>query len=92
MPGDPEELAMIVADTDLLIAYLRGERSQAERIALELQHGLATTVVTAFESSRWTPRTRVAPPRSDATSSGPDERSGWPTRCSQGSASGTGRS
>jgi tRNA(fMet)-specific endonuclease VapC len=40
---------MIVADTDVLIDYLRGEGPQAKRIALELQHGLGTTVVTAFE-------------------------------------------
>ena len=40
---------MIVADTDVLIDYLRGEGPQADRIAFELQHGLGTTVVTAFE-------------------------------------------
>jgi tRNA(fMet)-specific endonuclease VapC len=40
---------MILADTDVLIDYLRGEGREAERIALELEHGLATTVVTAFE-------------------------------------------
>ncbi len=49
MPAGPGELAIIVADTDVLIDYLRGEDPQAERIALELQHGLCTTVVTAFE-------------------------------------------
>ncbi|MBI5500616.1 MAG: type II toxin-antitoxin system VapC family toxin [Deltaproteobacteria bacterium] len=40
---------MIVADTDVLIDYLRGEGEQVERIAFELQHGLRTTVVSAFE-------------------------------------------
>ncbi|MBI5486273.1 MAG: type II toxin-antitoxin system VapC family toxin [Deltaproteobacteria bacterium] len=40
---------MIVADTDVLIDYLHGEGPQAERIAFELEHGLRTTVVTAFE-------------------------------------------
>jgi tRNA(fMet)-specific endonuclease VapC len=40
---------MIVADTDVLIDYLRGEGPQAARVAVELQHGLGTTVLTAFE-------------------------------------------
>lgn len=40
---------MIVADTDILIDYLRGEGPLADRVACELEHGLATTVVTAFE-------------------------------------------
>lgn len=40
---------MIVADTDVLIDYLRGEGPLADRVAFELEHGLATTVVTAFE-------------------------------------------
>ena len=40
---------MIVADTDVLIDFLRDYDPVAERISLELQHGLATTTVTAFE-------------------------------------------
>ncbi|MDD5308048.1 MAG: type II toxin-antitoxin system VapC family toxin [Deltaproteobacteria bacterium] len=40
---------MIVADTDVLIDFLRGEGPHVKRVALELEHGLATTVVTAFE-------------------------------------------
>jgi len=40
---------MIVADTDVLIDYLRGTGPNVEQIALELQHGLSTTAVTAFE-------------------------------------------
>jgi len=40
---------MIVADADVLVDYLRGQGSMVERIAFELQHGLATTVVSAFE-------------------------------------------
>lgn len=40
---------MIVADTDVLIDYLRGHDAVADRIAFELQRGLATTAVTAFE-------------------------------------------
>jgi len=41
---------MMVADTDVLIDYLRGAAPYAARIELELQSGhLATTAVTAFE-------------------------------------------
>ncbi len=41
---------MIVADTDVLVDYLRGHERSAERIAFEIQQGhLATTAVTAFE-------------------------------------------
>jgi len=40
---------VIVADTDVLIDYLRGEGPLVERITFELQHDLGTTVVTAFE-------------------------------------------
>ena len=41
---------MIVADTDVLIDYLRGFEPVAGRIALELSHrALSTTAVTAFE-------------------------------------------
>ncbi len=41
---------MIVADTDVLIDFLRGQGAGADRIALELEAGqLATTVVTRFE-------------------------------------------
>lgn len=40
---------MIVADTDVLIDYLRG-RGAAERVALELRAGaLGTTAISAFE-------------------------------------------
>jgi tRNA(fMet)-specific endonuclease VapC len=39
---------MIVADTDVLIDFLRG-KGAASRIRLELQHGLSTTAVSAFE-------------------------------------------
>jgi tRNA(fMet)-specific endonuclease VapC len=43
-------LAVILADTDVLIDFLRGRAPAAERVALELQSGsLATTAVTAFE-------------------------------------------
>ena len=49
MPAGSGELAIVVADADVPIDYLRGEGPTADRIALELQHGLATTVVTAFE-------------------------------------------
>jgi tRNA(fMet)-specific endonuclease VapC len=39
-----------VADTDVLIDFLRNRGPQADRIALELQSGrLATTAVSAFE-------------------------------------------
>lgn len=41
---------MIVADTDVLIDYLRGRNPMAARIEVELQtHSFATTAVTAFE-------------------------------------------
>lgn len=40
---------MIVADTDVLIDYLRGSAPVADRIALELSRGLTTTAVSAFE-------------------------------------------
>jgi tRNA(fMet)-specific endonuclease VapC len=49
MPQIEDELAMIVADTDVLIDFLRGRGPMADRIALELPRGLATTVITAFE-------------------------------------------
>ena len=39
---------MIVADTDVLIDFLRGHGA-AKRVTLELKRGLATTVVSAFE-------------------------------------------
>jgi len=42
------ELAMIVADTDVLIDFLHGEGA-AKRVALEIRHGLRTTVISAFE-------------------------------------------
>ena len=41
---------MMVADTDVLIDYLRGRNPSAERVAAELKHGLLrTTVITRFE-------------------------------------------
>ena len=41
---------MIVADTDVLIDFLRGSGDAAELVAFELDHGeLATTAVTRFE-------------------------------------------
>jgi predicted nucleic acid-binding protein len=40
---------MIVADTDVLIDFLKGSGKSAERVELELKHGLYTTVITAFE-------------------------------------------
>jgi len=40
---------MIVADTDVLIEFLRGRDPFAERVAVEIRRGLATTAVTAFE-------------------------------------------
>jgi tRNA(fMet)-specific endonuclease VapC len=40
---------MFIADTDVLIDYLRGRGPGASRVALELTHSLSTTVVTAFE-------------------------------------------
>lgn len=39
---------MMIADTDVLIDFLRG-RGAAGRIRLELEHELATTAITAFE-------------------------------------------
>lgn len=40
---------MIVADTDVLIDFLRAREPAAGRVALELRAGLATTAVTAVE-------------------------------------------
>lgn len=40
---------MIVADTDVLIDFLRGDGPVADRISLEIERGLSTTAVTAFE-------------------------------------------
>jgi len=41
---------MMIADTDVLIDYLRGARPVAERVALEIRSAqLATTTVTRFE-------------------------------------------
>ncbi|MDI7266839.1 MAG: type II toxin-antitoxin system VapC family toxin [Myxococcota bacterium] len=40
---------MIVADTDVLIDFLRGQGAAADQVAREIERGLATTVVTAFE-------------------------------------------
>jgi len=41
---------MIVADTDVLIAYLRGRGAGARRVELELQtRSFGTTAITAFE-------------------------------------------
>lgn len=40
---------MIVADTDVLIDFLRGHGAVADRIAFEIERGLTTTTVTAFE-------------------------------------------
>lgn len=54
---------MIVADSDVLIDFLRGHGDSARRIALELGTGsLATTAITAFEirSGARTPRQRDA--------------------------------
>jgi predicted nucleic acid-binding protein len=43
-------VALIVADTDVLIDYLQDAKPAASRIALELRTGrLATTVITRFE-------------------------------------------
>jgi len=40
----------MVADTDVLIDYLRGHERSAKRIAFEIEQGhLATTAITAFE-------------------------------------------
>src|SRR5204863_3652714 len=48
--GDPGVLAMIIADTDVLIDYLQGKGTTADRIALELDRAqLYTTAVTRFE-------------------------------------------
>jgi predicted nucleic acid-binding protein len=49
MLARPCEVAMIVADTDVMIDYLRGFAPVADRVELELRHGLATTAVSAFE-------------------------------------------
>ena len=40
---------MIIADTDVLIDYLRGKEPIAGRIAIELKSALKTTVITRFE-------------------------------------------
>ena len=40
---------MMLADSDVLIDYLSGRDPGCARIALELQHDLATTAVSAFE-------------------------------------------
>jgi tRNA(fMet)-specific endonuclease VapC len=40
---------MIIADTDVLIDFLRGHEPVSETIALELRRGLSTTVISAFE-------------------------------------------
>ncbi len=40
---------MIVADTDVLIDFLKGFGPSSERVELELRHGLAVTVISAFE-------------------------------------------
>lgn len=41
---------MIIADTDVLIDFLRGEEPSASRVALELKEGaLRTTVISRFE-------------------------------------------
>ena len=48
----PEEVAMMVADTDVLIDFLDGRAPAAARIALEIDRGLLrTTVITG--SSSW---------------------------------------
>lgn len=39
---------MIIADTDVLIDFLKGAHA-ADHVARELRHGLHTTVITAFE-------------------------------------------
>lgn len=39
---------MFIADSDVLIDFLRG-RGAAARVALELEQGLATTAISAFE-------------------------------------------
>jgi len=40
---------MIVADTDVLIDFLRGSSPVADTIELELERDLATTTISAFE-------------------------------------------
>jgi tRNA(fMet)-specific endonuclease VapC len=42
-------MAMMVADTDVLIDFLNGKSPAADRVALELGVGLKTTVITRFE-------------------------------------------
>ena len=43
-------MAMIVADTDVLIDFLAGRNPSADRVAAELERGgLATTVMSRFE-------------------------------------------
>lgn len=54
---------MIVADTDVLIDFLRGRGEGARRVALELEtRSFATTAITAFEirSGARTPRQKKA--------------------------------
>ncbi len=54
---------MIVADSDILIDFLRGRGEGARRVAIELEtRSFATTAVTAFEirSGARTPRQRKA--------------------------------
>jgi tRNA(fMet)-specific endonuclease VapC len=44
------QLALTVADTDVLIDYLRGRNPAADRVAAELErNSLYTTVITRFE-------------------------------------------
>jgi len=40
---------MIVADTDVLIDFLKGGTGAADRVAMELKLGLHTTVISVFE-------------------------------------------
>ncbi|MBN2718527.1 MAG: type II toxin-antitoxin system VapC family toxin [Deltaproteobacteria bacterium] len=40
---------MIIADTDVLIDFLKGAGATADRIEFELKQGLCTTVISAFE-------------------------------------------
>jgi len=42
-------MALIVADTDVLIDYLRGGVGASTKVENELRKGLGTTVVSAFE-------------------------------------------
>jgi tRNA(fMet)-specific endonuclease VapC len=43
-------MAMIIADTDVLVDFLRGRGEGAHRVAIELDtKALATTAITAFE-------------------------------------------